>query len=333
MAIGSMLFLLLACGPVKHTVVFYNVENLFDTIDDPGKNDSEFTPQHEKNWNSTRYIKKLEDLSRVLSSIDTVSLPVLVGLAEIENNLVLNDLIRTPLLEKANYRFVWEEGPDERGIDCALLYRPDYFRIDTIAFLPVTIDSFPDFNTRDILYTAGWLENDYLHIFVCHWPSRRSGEETSEGERIGTANVLRLAVDRLIAADPEARVLIMGDMNDEPANRSLRESLGALPNQTLPQSKTALVNLMYDEFELGKGSYSFRGDWNMIDNLVVSVSLITNEKGFRTRLDDGHIFHQPFMEYKNDRGELSPNRTYGRSYYGGISDHFPVYLQLTKGRE
>ncbi len=309
----------------KHTVVFYNVENLFDTLDNPHKTDNEFMPVEPKNWNTTRYRQKLSDLARVISSVDTAELPVLVGCAEVENDRVLRDLVAEPLLHDANYSIVWEEGPDVRGIDCALLYRPDYFRIDKVEYIEIVIDSLPRFKTRDILYASGWLGNDYLHVFVNHWPSRRGGADDSEPKRIEAARVLREKVDRVFNTDPEAKILVMGDMNDEPANRSLLDVLKALPNNKMPGEKQ-LVNLMYDEFNDGDGSYSYRGDWSMLDNIIVSSNLLKEQKGYNTSLNNGFIFHEPFMEYVNSQGQISPNRTYGRSYYGGISDHFPVYV-------
>ena len=309
------------------TVAFYNVENLFDTIDAPNKMDEEFMPVEPKNWNTVRYNKKLADLARVITAIDSIKLPVLVGVCEIENDAVLNDLVAQTSLKKADYKIVWNDGPDTRGIDCALLYQPSVFKVISSEFLPVIDLNEPDFQTREVVYVKGNIGNEEFHVFVNHWPSRRGGEEASEHKRILAANVVRNKVNEIFTLNALPNIIIMGDMNDEPANRSLAEVLNAQPNNVLPENQQ-LVNLMYDEFESGKGSYNYQNDWNMIDNMVISGALINKTTGLKSKLDNGFIFHQPFMKFKNNQGDISPNRTYGREYYGGISDHFPIYMIL-----
>ena len=327
-----LLLALASCQPsgklVKpYTIAFYNVENLFDTIDTPDKIDEEFLPSAMKEWNTEKYQKKISDLAHVLSAIDTVNLPVLIGVAEIEDDVVLNDLVADPQLKKGNYQIVWEDGPDVRGIDCALFYNPAAFTLEKYEALPVKNPHDPGFITRDVLYVKGKMGKEMFHVFVNHWPSRRGGEAASEPLRMLAANVVRKKVDAIFSADSLANIIIMGDMNDEPGNMSLQDVLMATPNSTMPASKQ-LVNLMYDDYESGLGSYSYRGDWNQIDNIVVSGALITKKSGLKSKLDNGFVFHKPFMEFVNNDGEMSPNRTYGRTYYGGISDHFPVYMLL-----
>lgn len=310
-----------------YTLMFYNVENLFDTVANPLKLDYDFLPDGPKEWNSERYFKKLDDLAKVIAAVDSINLPVIVGVCEIENDTVLNDLSKRSPLKKANYQVIWDEGPDARGIDCALLYNPSVFKINSYEYLGVGDPSDFTFVTRDILYVNGSIQNEVFHVFVNHWPSRRGGADDSTPKRVLAANVLRHKVDEIINKNQQANIIIMGDMNDEPGDLSLTDILVALPNNSQP-SDIDLVNLMYDEYEAQKGSYSYRGKWDMIDNVVVSGYLINKQNGLRTTLNDGHIFHQPFMEYVNERGEVSPNRTYGRTYFGGISDHFPVYLTI-----
>ena len=312
-------------GPL--TIAFYNAENLFDTIDAPNKFDEEFTPADPKNWNTAKYEKKLHDLARVIRAIDSVKFPAIVGMAEVENDVVLKDLVAQSSIAKANYQIVWEDGPDFRGIDCALLYQPSIFQFESYESIPVVDKEELDFKTRDVLYVKGKMGGEEFHILVNHWPSRRGGAEASEPKRILAAHVVRKQVDKIFAQDPKANIIIMGDMNDEPGNMSLSDVLMALPNKT-DVNDDQLVNLMYDDYEAGKGSYSYRGGWDMIDNIVVSGALINKTEGLKSKLDNGFIFHQSFMEYKNNNGEISPNRTYGRTYYGGISDHFPVYMIL-----
>ena len=304
----------------KATIVFYNVENLFDTIDDPKINDEEFLPQSDKHWNSERYNKKLNDLSKVISSIDKEELPELIGLAEIENQQVLEDLIHTQYLSKGNYQIVHVDSPDKRGIDVALLYRKGEFKV--LSFEPLHVD--PAFETRDILHVYGKLGKDKVHLFVNHWPSRWGGTEKSEPNRIVAAQTLKNKVDEILSKNQEAKIIIMGDMNDEPDNKSIAEVLGAKS----PASKAQLYDLMIPLDEQNKGSYAYRGQWNMLDNLIVSGSVL-HGKGFVASDQLGQIFHAKWMEYTNKNGEMSPNRTYGGpNYYGGVSDHFPVYLEL-----
>ncbi len=313
--------------PEQITVAFYNVENLFDTIDTSNKKDEEFLPSAEKNWNTEKYLKKCDDLGRVIWSIDSVNYPSLVGLAEVENDLALRGLVSSKYLQNADYQIVWHDGPDKRGIDCVLLYRADDFEVLESFGIPVVNPEDTSFVTRDILYVNGLLKGDLIHVFVNHWSSRWGGTEASSPKRELAASILKNKVDELVGEDPEAKIIIMGDMNDEPTNKSLNDVLLAQDNDENPQS--GLVNLMYDDDNRGEGSYNYRGNWNMIDNIVVSASLIDAPKGVSTTIDNGYVFHQSFMEYVNSKGEMSPNRTYGSSYYGGISDHFPVYMTLS----
>jgi predicted extracellular nuclease len=310
-----------------YTVVFYNVENLFDTISNTAKMDYDFLPDGPKEWNTARYFKKLDDLARVIYSIDSVKLPVLVGLCEVENDVVLNDLISRDQLKKAGYAFIWEEGTDIRGIDCALLYQPDVFKLNNFEYLPVVDHDDYSFVTREILYVNGYFGKELFHVLVNHWPSRRGGAFDSAIKRVLAASMLRHKVDEILESEPRSNIIIMGDMNDEPSDMSLSDILMALPSNIVP-SDNDLINLMYDDHESGKGSYNYQGKWNMIDNIIVSGYLINKAHGLKTTTDNGFIFHLPFMEYTNSSGEMSPNRTYGRTYFGGTSDHFPVFMTL-----
>ncbi len=310
------------------TVAFYNVENLFDTKDEPGKNDVEFTPEGRNKWDEKRYNKKVDDIAKVLSSINKNELPEMIGLCEIENQKVLEDLVSDKYLAPGKYNIVHYESPDNRGIDCAFLYRPDEFKVIFSRPIHVSFAGEPDFHTRDILYIKGkTLDREEMHIFVNHWPSRIGGAEQSEYARVTVATLLKSKIDSVQKENPSAEIIVMGDMNDEPSNKSLAEVLGAKkPGST----NSGLVNLMYPIHEAKKGSYNYRGTWNMLDNLVVSSNLL-DDKGFRCSENQGHVFHQEWMEYKNANGEISPNRTYGGpNYYGGISDHFPVYMSLRR---
>lgn len=308
----------------EYTVVSYNVENLFDTIDDPKIPDEEFLPESEKKWDNGRYQKKLNDLSRVISEINTKELPEIVGLIEIENREVLEDLVQTGPLKDQGYAIIHEESPDFRGIDVALIYRKDAFQEILHESLPVVFPNDPEFKTRDILHVTGQIRNKTVHVFVNHWPSRIGGDEKTEPKRVLAASVLKSKVDHILALDPKARIIIMGDMNDEPINKSLNETLGAKS----PDSGAKLVNLMIPDDTTGLGTYFYSGNWNMLDNLVVSDELIS---GKRIQIVDqkGFIANKDWMIYTNKNGDQTPNRTYvGNKYVGGVSDHFPVYLKM-----
>lgn len=307
----------------EYTVVSYNVENLFDTVDDPNIPDEEFMPGGEKDWNTERYQKKLEDISRVITEINQQELPEIIGLVEVENQTVLEDLIQTGKLA-GQYGIVHEESPDYRGIDVALIYRKDAFTELVHEVLPVVFPDDPDFKTRDILHVTGKIRNKTIHIFVNHWPSRIGGDEKTEPKRVLAASVLKNKVDQILASDPKARIIIMGDMNDEPDNNSLEETLGAKS----PDSGATLVNLMFPDDKQNMGTYFYKGNWNMLDNLVVSKTML-NSSGIQIVDNKGFIFQDNWMIYTNAKGENSPNRTYvGKKYVAGVSDHFPVYFKM-----
>ena len=310
------------------TIAFYNVENLFDLKNNPDKYDDEFTPEGDKKWDEVRFSKKINDLARVLSSISKDDLPEIIGLCEVENRDVITDLINSKDLVKGDYKIVHHESPDFRGIDCALIYRKKEFKV--LKHFPIEVKFEDDLNykTRDILYVKGKTKNrEEFHVFVNHWPSRIGGLAKTEPKRVYVASLLKSKIDSILNVDSKANIVIMGDMNDEPDNTSLDEVLNA---KTPEDNKAEMLNLMYPDDKMNLGSYNYRGNWNMLDNIIISKSL-TDDKGFKCLDKKGFVFHEEWMEYKNREGKTSPNRTYGGpNYYGGISDHFPVYMKLSR---
>lgn len=309
----------------EFTVVSYNVENLFDTVDDPNIPDEEFLPESEKKWDNQKYQQKLNDISRVISEINPKDFPEIVGLVEVENRTVLSDLVNTERLKKIGYDIVHEESPDFRGIDVALLFRKSEFKLIRHETLPVVFENDPEFKTRDILYVTGSARGKILHVFVNHWPSRIGGEEQTEPKRVLAASVVKAKIDRIVESEPDAAIIVMGDMNDEPANKSMDEVLGAGE----PDSSSKLVNLMYPDDKLGDGTYFYNGGWNMLDNIIVSKSVISgNDINVIDR--KGNIYRNDWMIYTNSKGDKTPNRSYvGNKYVAGVSDHFPVFFKLT----
>lgn len=314
------------------TVVSYNVENLFDTINDPLTLDDEFTPSGSKSWTFDRYKKKLVDLAKVISSINKSELPEIIGLCEVENEKVLSDLAGTGKLKRGNYGIIHHDSPDKRGIDVALLYRGD-------AFTPLEIKNLPihfrrdTTQVRDILLVKGRTDNSEVFYFLLnHWKSRSGGRSQTEQKRMYSAVVLRKAIDSILNFEPNAKIISMGDFNDEPTNTSIYYILRA-GNKRKNLEQRDLYNLMYDQHNLGDvGTYHFQGNWNMLDQIIVSPMLLKDHKGYHTTYDGGKIFKKEWMLYDNPKaGAQVPNKTYGGdTYFGGISDHLPVYLILNR---
>jgi predicted extracellular nuclease len=330
----GLLFALEGTNPPKNklTVAFYNVENLFDTIKTEGFRDEDFTPEGRNAWNSERYFKKINDLGRVISELNPDRLPEIVGLCEVENREVLTDLVQSEFLHTGEYEIIHETGPDARGIDVALIYRKDFFQYISHSTIPVRFDFAPDSRTRDILYVKGKAsETDTFHLFVNHWSSRIGGEAETEPRRIVAAMKLRDAVDSLLSVNPEAKILIMGDFNDEPTNTSIFSFLNA-NNKRKNYTNEELYNLMYDlHNQHDEGSFFFRGKWNMLDQVIVSRAFLQAGNGFYMGYDDGRIFRAPWkMTVRESDTAEFPFRTFaGGEYLGGISDHLPVYVILT----
>ena len=313
-------------------VVSYNVENLFDTVNSPLFEDDEYTPPGSKEWTWERYTKKLEDLSRVILSLPEKELPALIGLAEIENRKVLEDLVQVRGLRKGEYEIVHEEGQDPRGIECALLYRPDLFKYKSHKYIPVSDPVDPDYRYRGILYVQGkGPEGTDLHIFVNHWKSRSGDARETERQRMFSAITLRKQLDMLMAGDADVKVILMGDFNDEPTNRSIINGLSAL-NKRRNIQMGDYYNLFYDMHNMeGRGTYNYRGTWNMLDQVIISYSLLNQERGLTTGYESGRILKEEWMLYESEKyGEKLPSSTYtGDEYFGGPSDHLPVYVNFT----
>lgn len=307
-------------------VAQYNVENLFDTIDDPHKNDNEFLPTGKKEWTSERYWDKQAKIAKVISSIDPKYLPDLVSLVEIEDKNVLEDLVKQESLSKINYQIVHNESPDARGIDCALLYNPKTMKLISTAFYKVQMEDNKHFKTREILYAKGETKSkDELHIFVNHWPSRRGGEEKSAVKRNLAASVLRHAIDSIFTIDSQAKIIILGDFNDETDNESIKTILGATADKNRKEPYLYDMATLQDQNNEGSYYYWKTKEWNMIDQMIISNSLLNATKGLQAKEENMNIFKPDWILHKEKDGTMAPSKTYGGSYYGGYSDHLAVY--------
>ncbi|PKR81874.1 endonuclease [Brumimicrobium salinarum] len=310
--------------------MFYNVENLFDTINETDKKDESFLPNSEKKWNTERYNDKLEKLSTVLTHPSEHN-PLFIGLAEIENRFVVLDLMKTGRLAETKYRVVHYDAPDVRGIEVALAYDHERFKVQYDEAIDLSIDSEPDYKTRDILYVKGLLKDSLdLHVFVNHWSSRRGGAKASEYKRINAAKALLYKTDSIRKTNEEAKIIIMGDFNDYPTNNSIREVLGA----DVASNATNFVNLMLPMHENGLGTYNYRGEWGMLDQFIVSPSLVAPQKGLHIKESRAFLVDDDQFMHFFDNGEKTPAKTYGGpNYYGGYSDHLAIYGYLTVIKE
>jgi predicted extracellular nuclease len=310
----------------SHPVIFYNVENLFDTINDPDTNDDEFTPDGSKKWSSKRYQDKLTKLSQVITTPSDKN-PLFIGLAEIENSFVILDLIQTGRLSNTKYRIAHFDSPDQRGIDVALAFDLERFFLLHSAAIPVKIKGNDDFKTRDILYVKGLLQDSVqLHVFVNHWSSRRGGQKESQHKRVLAAQKLKSKSDSILDTDANANIIFMGDFNDYPTNKSIIEILGAKSIEK--SNKNDFVNLLAPHHFNGKGTHNYRGKWGVLDQIIISPSL---KEGITIGVKDNeaHILYEDFLLYEHPSGDKTPSKTYGGpNYYGGYSDHLPIYLYL-----
>lgn len=307
--------------------MFFNAENLFDPQDDPVKDDGSFTPDGDYHWTRSRYWKKLDAVSKVIVSADEEQAPVLVGLSEVENETVLDDLTARSALREIGYRFVMTDSPDNRGIDVALLYRRTFFRLLGQESLRVNLTQYGGKATRDVLHVTGMLENlDTLDIYVCHWPSRSGGVRETEPLRLCAAQVVRESVEGVLNQRSKPYIIIMGDLNEGPDDYAVRDGLKAHPCASGDKrGDRELVTLMDT---LAGGSYKYQGLWDKYDQFVVSASFMNGTGG--TELSGTEIMRLPFLlTDDNDYGGVKPFRTYnGRRYQNGYSDHLPVKMRL-----
>ncbi len=312
----------------KFSAAFYNVENLFDTIDAPLVLDEDFTPAGKLRWTTERYLTKLDRIAEV---VEAMEFPMLLGVAEVENRQVLEDLLDQHRLRRCSYRIVHADSPDERGIDVALLFDSKQFKClgwDTLRIhFPDSLRKNPDlkYSTRDVLFVhlrTRHKPRQVIWVGVVHAPSRSGGVEATEPLRLFVAAQIRNYISRLQSTDPHAAILLMGDFNDDPDSPSLRTALqAACPGENAEPA--LFYNLTCPAFHAGLGTYNYRGTWNMLDQFIASASLIHRWKNWTA---------QPFrlerMMFAHDRFGPMPNRTYGGpNYYGGYSDHLPILLQ------
>ena len=312
-------------------VAFYNLENLYDTIDDPITDDKEFLPDGIQNWNTAKFNLKIEHMPEAISKIGQEVVPggpAIIGLSEIENRGVLEALINSDNLKSKNYGIVHYNSPDRRGVDVGLLYKKSRFTVEGSMSIPLrTSDT--SFRTRDQLLVWGKLDGEEIYFLVNHWPSRRGGEQGSAPKRKAAAELARHTVDSLMKINPNVKIIIMGDLNDNPNNASITKYLKA---KGKPEEVVAgdLYSPMIKLYRDGIGSYAYRDSWDLFDQIIISFALMgTDYSSFR--LMKTKIFNEAFLKQKTGTFTGYPWRTAaGGQYLGGYSDHFPVYGILGK---
>ncbi len=313
---------------------FYNLENLFDTEDTKGVRDTEFTPDGKNLWDENRYQEKLANMAFVLSEVGKELCPSglsVIGVCEIENKKVLEDLVAHPLLAERKYEIVHYDSKDERGIDVALLYQANHFTPDNSRTVElVLMDDDGDRNyTRDILVVSGDFDGERFHFLVNHWPSRSGGQKRSEPGRRMAGEKTQVAVDSIYKVDPDAKIIVMGDLNDNPNNKSVTKDLMCM-SKIKNLSKQDMYNPMTSIFRNGRGTTAWRDTWSLFDQIIISAPLV-NARGNQYKYHTTQIFNPNYLKNPNGQYKGYPYRTFaGGQYQGGYSDHFPVYLYITK---
>ena len=310
----------------RFCVIEYNVENLFDCRHDSLKQDTEFLPESIRGWNFFRFKEKVERIAKVIYAAGVDDVPALVGLCEVENDFCIQSLVRFSSLKEVGYRYVMTESPDLRGIDVALLYQPQRFKLSATERVRV---EYPDAKrpTRDLLHVTGRVAaGDTIDVFVCHMPSRTGGRKVSEPYRVFTATLLKQQVEAVMRQRTAPNIIVMGDFNDYPDNYPICGVLGAKkPDGAVDGNH--LYNLM--DGKKG-GTYKYKGEWGILDHMIVNGRLLDENNRLHTSYEAAEILNFPFLLEEDEKtGGMKPFRTYnGMRYNGGYSDHLPIRMVL-----
>ena len=317
---------------------FYNLENLFDTVHDVGKNDAEYLPDGANKWGSVKYTHKLHNMARAVADMGTDVLKgvgcAAIGVSEVENANALTDLINQPELKERNIQFCHIEGPDRRGVDCALLYNPKLFSIRDAKLVPYVPELEKDslYVTRGFLTVSGTLADEHVAIIVCHWPSQYVGSFYRES----AGRQVRVIKDSLLAEDPNCKVLVMGDMNDDPHSRSMSRELRA-KRDFKDMSPNDMYNPWWKILDNGTGTLTYEGRWNLFDQIVMTPNMLNmnDERDFTTlKFWRAQIQRRDYLIQAEGSYKGSPKRTHaGGVWLDGYSDHLPVVVYLMKEKQ
>lgn len=312
-------------GATRLRIASYNCENLYDTKDDPKTDDDEFTPDGAKKWNTAKYKEKLINVAKAIREAGGGTMPAIIGLVEIENKHVLEDLRDQAAMKNQHYRYAHRDSPDRRGIDVALFYQTDKMKLEAEKWLPVkTTDK--GGKSRDILYTKFRLQNgESLHCFVNHWPSMREGEHESEPKRIRAARTLRQAIDSINGTEGGmANIVAMGDFNSTVSQEAISATLG------LGSKEPCLLDMMFRyEGNDNMGTHKYGKQWNVLDHLIVSANLTDSSHQVFTTPGSGRVCHSGLLVSQGKNGYYTPKRAFkGDTWAGGYSDHLPISLDI-----
>lgn len=326
-----------AFGQAKYKVIaigFYNCENLFDTLHDPNKKDEDFTPDGSYHYTGKVYKEKLHNIATVLERMGTDVTPdgpAIVGLAEIENDRVLTDLVHQPEIARRQYEFAWFYTPDERGISTALLYNPKYLKVLYARPVHVPTEKLPGKRaTRDILYVDGILAGDTVHILVNHWPSKSGGEGATAPGRKLAASVDKQLVDSLTQVNPHNKIILLGDFNDNPNSDGIEKVLAAKADKE-DVALTDVYNPWINMYKKGLGTECYQAEWNLIDQVMLSGAFL-DKGGDKWRYYNAEIFNRDFLINQVGHYKGQPHRSFTMSHVwdNGYSDHFPVLVYLVE---
>ena len=325
---------------LMYGVMFYNLENLFDTINSPGVNDLEFTPQGARQWNGTKYWQKQHNMAYAISQMNVKGSPavgpVIIGVSEIENILVLQDLVRQPELKDRRYQIVHHDSPDRRGVDVAFLYNPRFFKVLNVTTQNIAkyLPDYPDFRTRDQLTVTGMLAGEKVSLMINHWPSRLGGEEQSSYLREAAGRMARETIDSLLRDDPNQGIIFMGDLNDDPQNKSCSEALGAKKEMKDCTGDGSCFNPWWNILNKGIGTLGYKGNWNLFDQIIFTDYFLKNydskDKPTLT-FSRAEVLNRKFLRSNEGDRQGYPLRTFsGGVFLNGYSDHFPTMIYLVK---
>lgn len=342
----SVLLLLMFCIPAftqnpgakyaTYGVAFYNLENLFDTINNNGKYDLEFSPNGDRKWDGKKYWSKIKNLGYVISQMTTKTTPdgpAIIGCSEIENRSVLEDLVNAPDIKDRGLKIVHHDSPDARGVDVGLLYNPKFFRVLQVTNHTLRIPELPRFKTRDQMCVVGLLGTKHtgyarIAVIVNHYPSRRGGEKESSWLREAAARLTDSIATDLTKRFPDIGIVVMGDMNDDPFNKSMAEVLGAVKDVKNIQPG-GFYNPFWEKLDKGIGSYIYRGGWNLFDQIVVNENLVDGRCG--VKYIGAEVLNKRFLLQEDGQYKGYPLRTFsGGAWTNGYSDHLPTEIFLVQ---
>lgn len=314
-------------------VAFYNLENLFDTINANGSYDLEFSPNGARQWNGDKYWKKIRNMSYAISQMTTKTTPMgpaIIGVSEIENKSVLDDLVRAEAIKKWQLQVIHHDSPDRRGVDVGLLYNPRFFRPLNVTNHTLRIDGYPEFRTRDQMCVYGLLAGEKVAVIVNHWPSRLGGQEQSSYLREAAAALSKEIADSVWRTDPDVGVIVLGDLNDDPHDRSCAKVLGAKKDAKDVADAHGFYNPFWAVLDRGIGSLAYRGAWNLFDQIIISGNLLGKKQG-GLKYWKCEVMNREFLRDTEGNRQGYPRRTFASGVFlNGYSDHFPTEIFFTK---